>query len=126
MWSYEDMVGELISFGWHTAKALLKVLLEPLAWPVQQVRDVVAGEPMFAVLLLAVLLGCALLAVSGDRLAALALVPLSLAWVVFNGPLEGPTLLALSWSHGVTVADVISVVGLAIAAWRLAPVLLRR
>lgn len=120
------MVGELIGLVWHVAKVLLKILLEPFVWPVQQVRGVVAGEPMLAVLLLAVLLGCALLAVSGDRLAALVLVPLSFAWVVFNGPLEGPTLFALSWSHGVTSSDLISVAGLVIAAWRLAPVLRRR
>lgn len=117
----------MISFGWHAAKALRRILLEPLVGAVQQVRDVVAGEPMLAVLLLAVLLGCALLAVSGDRLAALALVPLSLAWlVVVSGPFEGPTLFVLSWSHGVTASDLISVAGLAVAAWRLAPVLLRR
>jgi hypothetical protein len=73
---------------------------------------------------LALLLVAAVSAVRGNRLAALALVPLSLAWLLFNGPFEGPTLVVLSWSHGITAADLISVAGLGIAGWRLGAALL--
>src|SRR5512144_1514932 len=108
------------------ARQLLKALLEPFVWPVQRLRGIAAGEPAFAVLLLLGLLFCAVRAVRGDRLAALVLVPLSLAWVLFNGPIEGPTLFVVSWSHGVTASDLIAVAGLVIASWRLAPVLIGR
>jgi len=107
-------------------KQLVKVLLHPLVWPVQQLRGFAATEPLIAVLLLLALLFCAVLAVRGHRLAALVLVPLSLGWVVFNGPLEGPTLFVISWSHGVTASDLISLAGLMIAAWRLLPALAER
>jgi hypothetical protein len=38
---------------------------------------------------------------------------------VFNSPFEGPTLVVISWSHGITVADLLAFVGLGISAWRL-------
>lgn len=116
------MVGELLSI----AKRVVKAAAEPFVWPLQHLRGIAAGEPLFAALLLVVLLVCAVRAVGGGRFAALLLVPLSFAWVLFNGPLEGPTLFVLSQSHGVTVSDLISVVCLFVASWRLAPVLLRR
>lgn len=105
------------------ARHMVRVLLEPFVQPVQRLRGLVADEPGFAVLLLLCLLTCAAWAIRGNRPAALVLVPLSFAWFVFNGTLEGPTLLTLSWSHGVTASDLISIAGLLIAAWRLAPVL---
>lgn len=37
-------------------------------------------------------------------------------WVRINGPVEGRTLLVLSRNHGVTVADMLSVVALLMAA----------
>ena len=116
------MEAELIGL----ARRLAKALAAPFVWPVQRLRGLAAEEPMFALLLLVVLLGCAYRAVRGDRLAALFLVPLSFAWILFNGPFEGPTLFVISWSHGVTASDLISVACLLIAAWRLGPVLLGR
>jgi hypothetical protein len=107
-------------------RQVAKQALAPFVWPVQRLRGLVAEEPMFAVLLLVVLLGSAYRAIRGDRWAALFLIPLSFAWVLFNGPLEGPVLFTVSWSHGVTASDFISVFCLLVAAWRLAPVLLRR
>lgn len=116
------MVGQVVD----AARSVAGVLLEPFVWPVQRLRREVYAEPGLALLLLLALIICALRAIRGDRLAAVALVPLSLAWVLFNGPLEGPTLLTLSWSHGITASDLVSVAGLLIASWRLAPVLVRR
>ena len=101
----------------------VKLALEPLGGPVARARHVVTVYPGLALLLLGLLALAAVLAIRGDRLMALALIPLSLAWLVLNTPFEGPTLLALSWSHGVTASDLLSVVGLGIAAWRLAPLL---
>jgi hypothetical protein len=105
-----------------TARQLAKALLEPFVWPVQQLRAEANSEPLLPLLLLVALLWGAVRAVRGDRVAALVLVPLSFAWVLFNGPLEGPVLFVLSWAHGVTLSDLISVVCLAISAWRLMPV----
>jgi hypothetical protein len=108
-------------------RQLVKAILEPFVWPVQRLRGVVASEPAFALLLLLALLFCVVRAVRGDRLAAVVLVPLSFAWVLFNGPIEGPTLFVVSWSHGITASDLIAVAGLAVAVWRLAgPALIRR
>ncbi len=42
----------------------------------------------------------------------LVLVAASIAWLVANGPIEGPTLISLTHTHGVTVADLAVV-----AAW---------
>ena len=36
-------------------------------------------------------------------------------WVLVNGPVEGPVLLVLTPSHGITVADLPSIVALVIA-----------
>ena len=49
------------------------------------------------------------------RLVAVGLVAAALIWVLVNGPVEGPTLLVLAPSHGITVADLPSVAGLVIA-----------
>jgi hypothetical protein len=109
-----------------TARHAAKALLEPLVWPVQRVRQEAHERPVMPLLLLVVLILCIVRAIKGDRLAALVLVPLSFAWVLFNGPLEGPTLLVVSSSHGITVSDLISLFGLLIAGWRLTPVLVGR
>jgi hypothetical protein len=100
-------------------RTLAKYLLEPFARPVRAARDLANAAPGLVLLLLTVLVVCAVLAIRGNRLAALALIPLSLAWLVFNTPFEGPTLIVLSWSHGLTVSDLIAVAGLGIAGWRL-------
>ena len=49
------------------------------------------------------------------RTAALLLLPASAAWVLFNGPIEGPILLRLSTNHGLTVSDLLAVVGVLVA-----------
>ena len=49
------------------------------------------------------------------RAAALLLLPVSAAWVLFNGPIEGPILLTISSSHGLTVSDLLAVVGVLVA-----------
>ena len=56
------------------------------------------------------------------RAAAVLLLPASLAWVLFNGPIEGAVLLTFSPDHGVTVSDLLGVVGATVAV----AVLLRR
>jgi len=109
------MVIELVGLG----RRLTKALLTPFSRPAHQARDIVNAAPGLALLLLALLVATAVLAVRGNRLAALGLVPLSLAWLLLNGPFEGPTLVTLSWSHGITAADLLAVAGLAIAGWRL-------
>ena len=116
------MVGELT----HLARRVAGAVLEPFVWPVQRVREEVHAEPALSMLLLIVLILCAVRALRGDRVAALALVPLSFGWVLFNGLFEGPTLVALSWSHGITASDLIALATLMIAAWRLSPVLVGR
>ena len=50
-------------------------------------------------------------------LLAVAFVGLSGLWLIVNGSLEGPVLLPLSTGHGVTAADLLSLVGLAVAVW---------
>jgi hypothetical protein len=49
------------------------------------------------------------------RAAALLLLPVSAAWVLFNGPIEGPILLTISSTHGLTVSDLLAVVGVLVA-----------
>lgn len=108
------------------ARTVAGALLEPVTWRLQYLRHEAGSDPAVSLFLLLVLLFCIVRAVRGDRPAALLLVPLSFAWVVFNGPLEGPTLFVLSWSHGITVSDLIAVLGLLVASWRLTPVLVGR
>ncbi|HEY6664337.1 MAG TPA: hypothetical protein VI036_04330 [Propionibacteriaceae bacterium] len=49
------------------------------------------------------------------RLVAVGLVAAAVIWVLVNGPVEGPTLLVLTPSHGITVADLPSLGALVIA-----------
>lgn len=104
----------------------LKVLLTPFVWPLQKLRHQANASPVLAFLILVALLMCLVRTVRGDRMAAVGLAALSIVWVLFNGPFEGPTLVVLSWSHGLTAADLLSVVGLTVSAWRLAPALVGR
>jgi hypothetical protein len=90
-----------------------------------QLRDEMSYSPTIMLAVLASLLFCLGAAVVGSRLAALALVPLAGAWLLSNQLVEGRTLLALSYRHGVTTADLLSVVALLVAAWRLLPPVLR-
>jgi len=49
------------------------------------------------------------------RWLAVGLVAAAGAWVLVNGPVEGPVLLVLTPSHGITVADLPSLAALVIA-----------
>ena len=109
------MIADVTTF----MRRLVKSALEPLGRPVAAGRDLVNAHPKLALILLALLVVTAVAALRGSRVAALALIPLSLAWLAFNTPFEGPTLVVLSWSHGITASDLVSVAGLGIAAWRL-------
>jgi hypothetical protein len=83
------------------------------------VRSEVTSSGVVPVLLLALLVALLLvtLRVRGRarRITAVLLVPVSFAWVLFNGRLEGPVLLDLSQNHGVTVADLLAVLGVLVA-----------
>jgi hypothetical protein len=103
---------------------LAHAIKDRIAWPVQRLRHVASETPGLPLLLLAALIFFTARAVRGDRWSALALVPVSFAWLLFNGPIEGPTLVVISSSHGITLSDLLSVACLGLAAWRLAPVVL--
>lgn len=105
----------------HLLGGLAHALKETVTWPIQKLRHEVYRAPGLVLILLAVLIFCAIRTIRGDRLAAMALIPLSLGWLLFNGPFEGPTLVVLSWSHGITGSDLFSLIGLGLAAWRLIP-----
>ena len=88
-------------------------------------REEITSSGVLPVALLVVLVTLLLVALRSRgllrRSAALLLVPTSVAWVLFNGPLEGPVLLTLTRSNGVTVADLLAVVGILVAVavlWR--------
>jgi hypothetical protein len=83
------------------------------------VRSEIAQAAAVPVLVLCALLLAAVLAAAGRRTAALLTLPLAVAWVLFNGPVEGPTLLALTRTHGVTASDLVAVGAVAVAAVRL-------
>lgn len=83
------------------------------------VRSEIAQAAAVPVLVLGALLLATLLAAAGRRTAAFLTLPLAAAWVLFNGPLEGPTLLALTHTHGVTASDLVAVGAVAVAVARL-------
>jgi hypothetical protein len=82
-------------------------------------RSEVTASGLVPVVLLVLLVGLlmATLASRGRRrrTTALLLLPASAAWMLFNGPIEGPILLTISSSHGVTVSDLLAVVGVLVA-----------
>lgn len=94
-------------------------LLHPFVRPVQALRAVTNAAPGIALTVLTILVVSAVMAIRGSRPAALAIFPLALAWLLVNAPFEGPTLIGLSATHGLTAADLISVVAVGIAGWRL-------
>jgi len=89
-----------------------------------RIRTEVTSGGVVPVTLMVLLGGLALLALGARgavrRAAAWALLPVSAAWVVFNGPFEGPVLVTLSRSHGITVSDLLAVVGVLVALATLA------
>jgi hypothetical protein len=79
-----------------------------------------SSEPLVGgVLLGLVVLG--MLAIGGRRWAAVLLVPCGVLWLFCNQRVEGPTLWAISYNHGVTAADLLSFLAFAVAGWRLLP-----
>jgi hypothetical protein len=78
-----------------------------------------ASSPPVVLGTFAAILFCLVAALAGSRWAALALFPLALIWAAANQRVEGPTLLALSYSHGITVADLLSLVAVLVGAGRL-------
>ena len=63
--------------------------------------------------------------VGGSRTAAVALVPTALFWPLIDQQIEGPTLLVISYSHGITVADLLCPIALLAAGvcWSVAFIL---
>jgi hypothetical protein len=53
---------------------------------------------------------------TGLRWLAVGLVGGAVIWIVVNGPVEGPVLLTVTPSHGITVADLLSLALIIIAA----------
>lgn len=47
---------------------------------------------------------------------AVALVVVAGIWVLVNGPVEGPTMVVVTPDHGLSVADLFSLLALAVAA----------
>lgn len=54
-------------------------------------------------------------AITRRRWLALGLITAAVIWVLVNGPVEGPVLLVLTPSHGITLGDLPSLAGLVIA-----------
>jgi hypothetical protein len=100
-------------------RRLAHLAVDPFLWPAKRAVHLANTHPKVALLVLALLAVTAVGATLGSRVAALSLVVLSVAWLLVNGPFEGPTLVVLSWSHGITAADLISVAGVSLAGWRL-------
>lgn len=62
-----------------------------------------------------------LVAGTGDRTGragALVLAVVSALWLLDNNAMEGPVLLTVAPTHGLTAADLTGLLGLALAAWR--------
>ncbi|QNN54047.1 hypothetical protein [Nocardioides mesophilus] len=70
-----------------------------------------------ALLLLALVLAAGTLGRTG-RQGAVALALLSVLWLLANSPMEGPTLVHVTGSHGLTGADLTGLAGLALALWQ--------
>jgi multisubunit Na+/H+ antiporter MnhG subunit len=82
-------------------------------------RREVAGTRVVPVTLLVLLVALVLVALRARgrlrRAVALLLLPVSVAWVAFNGRLEGPVLITFTQAHGVTVSDLLAVLGVLVA-----------
>ena len=82
-------------------------------------RSEATSSGLLPVVLLVLLVGLLIAALQARgrprRAVALLLLPASVAWVLFNGPIEGPILLTLSTNHGLTVSDLLAVVGVLVA-----------
>jgi hypothetical protein len=94
----------------------------------RQVADVVTNDPVrrevtgsglvpvsLLVLLVALLLVALRLRGRPRRAVAVLLLPVSAGWVAFNGRLEGPVLVPLTTSHGITASDLLAILGVVVA-----------
>jgi hypothetical protein len=72
----------------------------------------IAGLVLVALILLAGL-GC------DRRWSAWALGAVAVLWLFVNRPMEGPVLLVVTESHGLTAGDLAGLVALGLAGWRL-------
>jgi hypothetical protein len=99
------------------------------SWAAGGIADAVADDPIrrevagtrsvpLTILLLLVALILAALRARGRarRAVAVLLLPVSGAWITFNGRFEGPILITFSSSHGMTVSDLLAVLGVLVAA----------
>ena len=86
-----------------------------------EVRGVMAASPLIVIGTFAAIGFFGVLTLGGSRAAAVALLGLGLAWPVVNARVEGPTLLMLSWNHGISAADLLGAAAVGVAAWRLVP-----
>ncbi len=84
-------------------------------------RDGLAASPVVVLGVLGAIGLLSVLVLAGSRAAAVLLVFPALVWPVVNARVEGPTLLPLTWNHGVSAADMITVVALLVAFARLLP-----
>lgn len=91
-----------------------------------EIRGELSSSPLVVIGVLAAIGLLGVLTAAGSRVAAVLLIPMAVLWTVVNGRLEGPTLLAVSWNHGVSAADLISIAALLMAAWRLVSVQVNR
>ena len=105
----------------HALHRLEEFALRQVLPPVRQARRELNDSPALSLLVLTALLFAAARTIRGGRGWAVALVVLSLGWPLVNSPLEGPTLLELDRQHGITAGDLVSVAGIAVAAWRWVP-----
>ena len=93
-------MGELLS----VVRRVGGLLLRPVVVPFQILRGEINAVPVIALGILGALVFFAVRTLRGDRTSAVFLASFSTVWVLFNGPFEGPTLVVLSWSHGLTAA----------------------
>lgn len=98
------------------------MLLQQLMSALSELRGDLAGSPLVVLGVLAAIGFAAVMTAGGSRVAAVALLGLAVLWPVVNARLEGPTLIAFSWNHGLSAADLVSVAALLVALWRLASV----
>lgn len=84
------------------------------------------ADPMVASLVLVALV--VLAAVSGEAGlgGAIALAAVAVLWFLVNGRMEGPILVVLAPTHGLTGADLAGIAALAVAGWRAGGILRRR
>ena len=74
--------------------------------------------PAYAYVLVAAMLMLSVGAFIWTPWAVIPLVVLALVWLVVNSPFEGPTLVTLVRDrHGITAADLVSVMAVMLGAW---------